>query len=269
MTQNHRAARHSPPLLFWTPCVMLGQASVNQLQEKLDPLAKRIEEIEENQADLSERLDEVDDRNVAMLNRLEAKQERMSRRLLDIERASKKLNLKISGLLTPSDGSLREKKDRMLNEFLDGLKTAGIATEAYRITPEHINLSRAIRIPGQPGLVLLIRLKSEEMRDHIYKNRTKMKIVRPRKIYINEDLTKEDSIKLSKARKEQKAGNLTSVWSYNGKVYARAGQSDPFCLSDATRVTPPSAAASQANSPPHAPLSTNGSELDANSDQDQ
>ena len=197
-----------------------------------------VDDLEATQADLSERIDEVDDKTNAAVNKVEAKQEKLERKLLELERASKRLNFKIFGLLTPSEGTLREKKDLMLNEFLAGLRTAGISTESYQITADDISMSRAIRIPGQPGLVLLIRLKEDSVRDHIYKKRTQMKIVRPRKIYINEDLTKEDSIKLSKARKEMQNGRFTSVWSFNGKVYVRASNdTDPFCISDSTMAT--------------------------------
>ena len=62
-----------------------------------------------------------------------------------------------------------------------------------------------------------------------------MKIVRLRKIFINEDLTNEESIKLSKARKDMQNGRFSSVWTFNGKVYVRANNdADPFCLSNSS-----------------------------------
>ena len=141
------------------------------------------------------------------------------------------MNFKITGLITPQDGTLSEKRDRMIEEFLAALQTGGI----QNVTASDIAMSRVIKVPGQNGLVLMIKLKEEDTRDRIYSKRTRVKIVGipERKLYINEDLTKEDASKLSKARRELKNGSYTSVWTYYGKVYAKVSQDGtPLCLSD-------------------------------------
>ena len=136
--------------------------------------------------------------------------------------------MKITGLATPNDGSLKDKKKTMMGEFLAALTSSGLEG----ITEDDIALSRAIKIPGQTGLVLMVKIKQDEVKDKIYAKRTRIQSGE-KKLYINEDLTKEDAIKLNKARKAMREGEYLSVWTYGGKVFAKMSErGTPLCLSD-------------------------------------
>ena len=164
------------------------------------------------------------------------RQEAIDRRLQELERQQKKLNLKISGLATPTEGLSKTRERRHhLDEFLGYLSTAGIPN----VRSSDNTMTRVIKIPGQPGQVLLIRFAQEDVRDRVYAGRTRMKMFleQGKRIFINEDLTKADALKLNNARKDLKAGRLSSVWTFNGKVFAKAGTNpNPFCISDSTLV---------------------------------
>ena len=136
-------------------------------------------------------------------------------------------------MTTPTEGTMVEKRQAMLTQFLTDLVTAGIGSEDRRITANDLSMTTLIRIPGSTGLVLLVRVKDYDTRDLVYAKRTRVKIIEDRKIYINEDLTREDADKLTEARKAMKEGRYTSVWSNNGKVYVRTDpDTTPFCVSD-------------------------------------
>ena len=141
-------------------------------------------------------------------------------------------NLKISGLPSPTDeADLVTRRDIMVNTFLNRLNRAAIKD----IAKTDIQTARVIKVPGQTGHVLQIKLISEVIKDRIYRNRTQLKMFRAddEKIFINEDLLKVDSIKFSNARKAQREGRWESVWTFHGKVYARNSESTrPTCLSD-------------------------------------
>ena len=89
-----------------------------------------------------------------------------------------------------------------MTEFPEALKTTGIAI----VLRLNIRMACTIQIPAQSGWALLVWFTSDEVCDNVFKQRTKLKIL-PAKIYINEDLIKDDAQKLSRARVGLKEGH--------------------------------------------------------------
>ena len=120
----------------------------------------------------------------------------------------------------------------MLARFLQNLELEGIKG----VTTDDIAYSRIIKVPGnsQNQAILLIRFRNEEKRNHVYKLRTKLKLLTNQKMFVNEDLLKDDAQLFNKAQQEVKDKKLHSVWTLVGCVWAKSSErGQAFCLSDA------------------------------------
>ena len=95
---------------------------------------------------------------------LQNEQYHIKKQLLDLERAHRACNLKLSGLPTPPDeATISQKRDAMVQASLDRVQRTGIRG----ITQDDIQMARVIKVLGQAGLVLQICLVNEAIKDRI------------------------------------------------------------------------------------------------------
>ena len=211
----------------------LGISSgLEDLKRRFDPVVEKLQSLEHRQDLQDTKIMNIEETCSSKFLEVRNKQHGLNKRLLDLERAQRSCNLKISGLPTPpNDADLPQMRDHMVDSFIDRVVRAGLRD----VSKEDIATARVVRVQGQPGPVLQIKLANEAVKDKIYNNRKLFKMFRGEneQIYVNEDLLKVDAAKMSKARKEMKDGRWASVWSFHGKVFAKAPNADrPTCLSD-------------------------------------
>lgn len=109
-------------------------------------------------------------------------------------------------------------------EIINEAGIQGIAAEDFvavnRITPA-----------GQSQF-LLARMRTPSLKAKIYSQRTKFKQCMAR-IYVNEDLTREDAAIFKKARMRVKEGILHSCWSMEGIIFGKASpEGKPFQIKE-------------------------------------
>jgi hypothetical protein len=151
-------------------------------------------------------------------------------KLRNFDRQHRASNLKITGLNlqypAAQKGETRQNlqdliKDKIMNTFTE----AGI--DGFH--REDIVNVQTIKSPGQPSSYLL-KLTNENRKLHLYRQRTKLKNCTTR-VYMNEDLTPYDSKLFKMGRDQVKNEKLTSVWTLNGRVYAKKEvNGKPFLL---------------------------------------
>jgi hypothetical protein len=97
--------------------------------------------------------------------------------------------------------------------------------------PQQICSATSVKIPGLENRIL-IKLCSEKAKINIFSQKKLLKSL-PYKLFINEDLTKEDGKKFKKAREQVKQGILFSTWTKGGKVFGKSSpKGSPFHISD-------------------------------------
>jgi hypothetical protein len=151
-------------------------------------------------------------------------------RLRNLERSYRASNLKISGINLKSPATSNEEPKPNLHELLKN-KVMETFSEAGidGLHKEDIINIQTMKTPGQPNTMIL-KLINESKKLHLYRQRTKLKNCATR-VFMNEDLTPYDSKIFKLGRDQVKADKLFSVWTLNGRVYAkREAHGKPFLL---------------------------------------
>jgi hypothetical protein len=100
------------------------------------------------------------------------------------------------------------------------------------ISKEDISLCQKIKVPGSDTNILLVKMASESAKNSLYAQRSKLRLCKS-KIFMNEDLTKEDATLFKKAREDRKKGKLYSVWSKHGLIWGKTSETgQAFLLSE-------------------------------------
>jgi hypothetical protein len=185
------------------------------VNEALTPIKEKIEALEITSTSNHTQVQEE-------LEKLRNKQEEIDNKLKILDRNSRASNLKFYGVpLKPHDGGNLESS--YVNSLLDVFTEAGIQDISDR------DFSRVTKVtpPGQSSF-LIVRMSSEQSKKKLYSQRTKLKNC-VSKIFMNEDLTREDTAIHKKARKDVKDGLLHSCWTQGGLVYAKTSPEEkPF-----------------------------------------
>jgi hypothetical protein len=173
------------------------------------------------------------------------KMDEIQTRLLAIERAHKASNIIIIGLpevppVPNNDSSVVSTDDvaasstpesriqnRLILHIIDFLTRAGMSD----ICPAQFDSVTTIKSQGASNR-LLVRMKQERYKINIYKQKKLLKNL-PQKIYLNEDLTKEDDKIFRKTRQHVKEGIIYSAWTKGGVVYAKTTpDSTPYAVTE-------------------------------------
>lgn len=122
--------------------------------------------------------------------------------------------------LVPASQGARPKTpiSSYLNSLMKVLQEAGIDS----IQAEDIATCQKITISGETDNkhFLLVKMTSEKAKSLLCSQRNKLKTCKQR-IYMNEDLIKEDANLFMKAREDIKKGKLHSAWMRNGLVWGK------------------------------------------------
>jgi hypothetical protein len=188
--------------------------------ETLKPFQEKIEDLDDDLTSVRESLTDY-------RHKIDTKCNNQDKRIRELERLTKSRNLRITGLV-PQQGQTN--KDRYSPSLDNVLTEAGINDISSADVEEFITIN--IPAPDGNNQTVLLKFGSEAKRDRLYSQRTKLKNCTAR-YYINEDLTKGDSLIFKRTRKEVKDGTLHSCWTRNGQVWAKASDSGkPFVVTE-------------------------------------
>jgi hypothetical protein len=224
----------------------LKPSLLEEVQQQLNPVIQQVE-------GLSMDLDTKTNVNSKEIKKMSKKHDEVKARLLSLERSQKACNLILIGLPdfphapnTPENEVENEagKQDeatasstaiisssstemRYISRIYEVLSQAGMQD----IAQEHICSASIIKIPGQPQRILF-RLNSIKSKINIFKQKKLLKSL-PFRVYLNEDLTKEDGRIYKKSREQVKDGLIFSTWTKGGIVFAKKSEnSKPFEVLD-------------------------------------
>jgi hypothetical protein len=150
----------------------------------------------------------------------------ISDKMRSLDRSFRGCNLLVFGLPDPpvdTEGvSIQDKYIKTFHQILNEANFEGVSQSDFLG-------STRVTSPSKNNFIIF-RLSSPEKKNQIFSQRTKLKGLTHR-IFINEDLTREDAAIFKRARSEQKNGKLSSVWTRDGKVWGKATDSGkPFVI---------------------------------------
>ena len=173
--------------------------------------------------ELYEKIDSFTDRVTSLtidLAAKEAKIEALTTRVESLEaeadrqeQYSRRPNLRFQGVPESTEGSTDQKIVRLVNE--SPLAVSDIE-RSHRLGPPKDRDGRDRTRP------VIVRFRSERLRDTVYRARTKLKahnLQQPdARIFVNEDLTARRATLAFLARQAKKAKRITDSWTADGKV---------------------------------------------------
>jgi DNA repair exonuclease SbcCD ATPase subunit len=192
-------------------------SAVKPLQEKIKQLEEKIEGM------LMEAQNNIEEQN-EKIQQLNKKVQSLSKGVTNISRQNKRLNLKVCG------DNLEIQGGNKVASMLVILGQAGI----QNVKENDISSLDKVSVPGKDNknTYWLIKMKSESAKTNLYSQRTKLKNAE-KKIFLNEDLTKEDAIIFRKARQRVKDGLLQSTWTWGGVVFGKCdANGKPFQIEE-------------------------------------
>jgi hypothetical protein len=158
--------------------------------------------------------------------KIQKEQEDLQQKLVIMDRNNRLSNLKFFGVPLKFDDGI-SRHDSYSNSIMQVLQDAGITD----IKAEDFCSIMKITPSGQPSF-LLAKISSIKQKMKLYTQRTKLKNCTT-KVYMNEDLTKDDGLIYKKARKDVKEGVLHSCWTLGGLVYGKSSpEGKPFQIKD-------------------------------------
>jgi hypothetical protein len=189
-----------------------------EIQKMVVPLNKKMETISDKVDFLESDFEAKNEDLTGRIKLMETEFEQSKTNLLDLERKIKACNLKISGLDTPPASNLTERQSTFKEIFMKKIKEAEIkGVELSDLSSVHFGKGH-----DSKNFVILT-MSNEQAKNILYFQRTKLKKLEG-KIYINEDLTKEDSRIYRKTREEVKQKKLFSTWTHHGKVFGKLSE---------------------------------------------
>ena len=178
--------------------------------------------------ELYEKIDSFTDRVTSLtidLAAKEAKIEALTTRVESLEaeadrqeQYSRRPNLRFQGVPESTEGSTDQKIIRLVNECM-GLSPPLAVSDierSHRLGPPKDRDGRDRTRP------VIVRFRSERLRDTVYRARTKLKahnLQQPdARIFVNEDLTARRASLAFLARQAKKAKRITDSWTADGRV---------------------------------------------------
>ena len=154
----------------------------------------------------------------------------LEERINELERQNRQKYLRIVGLALSTTSEVLQflkKKAELVSHFITLCKGCDVQDIDIQDTVS----STLLKIPGSnQHECLLIELQTVQKKMTLYKQRTLLRKCNQH-VYINEHLTK---VKI-RSRSDVKSGKLSSTWTMNGQVWAKATKrSKAFCVSEDT-----------------------------------
>ena len=157
----------------------------------------------------------------AKLNEKEVETSNLSKRLEELEQNSRLNSLRIEGMPETKDENTDEQVIQLARETL-----------GVELKPEDIDYSyrigKAIQNTDQlkKSRPIIVKFSSYNACRKVYKCKVKLRNIKDKKIYINEDLTK-TRLELSyQARQLVKKGKYKNTWTADGKVFLLKGENE-------------------------------------------
>lgn len=194
----------------------------DSIEVAIAPINDKIEQIEATQHECKVKQDQASQN----LEKMSKAQIDMQSKIREMERSLKACNVIFHGVSIINDDN--QPRDTLLKlsvmKIINDVNIEGIL-------PEHIVSINKITPAGKPAF-LMVRMSSPDLKKKLYTQRTKLKNCSDR-VYINEDLTKEEATIFKRARQQVKQGTLHSCWSSDGLIYAKTStDGKPFQLRD-------------------------------------
>jgi hypothetical protein len=210
---------------------MIQKTITSELDKQLRPITDRIEVLEADidcQIKTSKKCHEnlVKDQSI------------MNTKIRQLERDIRAANLKFVGVpilpeneITKDLGNIKITPQlKYAKSIMKVISEAGIEN----IQETDIGTIQKINIPGNASnsSILIVKMSSEGAKATLYAQRTKLKNCSS-KIFLNEDLTREDATVFKKAREEVKKGKLFTAWTKSGLVWVKTSETGkPFQISE-------------------------------------
>ena len=179
-----------------------------ELENKIDNLTKKIDSLTKLDESKNLRLNDLEKR----ISTLEANADRQ-------EQYSRRPNLRVQGLEEKGEG---ENTDRIMIQLINDTLAVVPPLEIEDIERSH-RLGPKTNKDGQPRTrPVIVRFRSERVRDTVYRARTKLKIHnnenRGNAIYINEDLTAFRASLAYLTRDLKKTKRINDCWTSQGNI---------------------------------------------------
>lgn len=192
---------------------LFNPAINSKIDGALEPVIERLDAIElSNSLNSGELFDKID--------QLDKAKKKLQDKVLDLERQSRALNVRVSGLTPPNGSSDEQIIDHLCGQLsvanFSDINKSDILSVTKILTPGPTSG------PNQPS-TYLFRLISEKSKLNILTQRKKLKTAN-NKLFINEDLTKEHALIYKHTRDQVKNGKLFATWVKNGQIWAKTSE---------------------------------------------
>jgi hypothetical protein len=208
---------------FMTESLALVNSKIEVLQTDFN---NRIGEIQAKTESLTIDLQTTTGPISTKVDKLQKSQDEIQAKLHSLDRASKSCNLRIHGVQLKAQEGLST-QENLVDSIMEVIKEAGV------IGVKNTDFENITRItPAGQQMFLLAKMTSPNLKKKLYTQRTKFRRCTSR-IFINEDLTKSDSIIFKKARAQVKQGVLHSCWSTDGLIFGKSSpEGKPFQIKE-------------------------------------
>lgn len=206
--------------ILWPKITSYVDSTIKPVQDKLEDLDLDVENLKEEVANLK-------------MNQ-HSKDSALHSRVMELERQVRSNMLRVSGLepspLPPDSDSQPTLHDRYSLAMISLAEEAGISG----LKVDDFMEFNKINIPSVTGASSVVSIKffSVDKRNMLYKQRKLFKNCK-NKVFLNEELTRQDALAFKKARRQVKEGLLSACWTSRGCVWGKTGpESKPFPIKD-------------------------------------
>lgn len=179
------------------------EASVQVMSDKYDEILSHITEQKQDIKDLKRRVEKIENANK------KDELSKMKTELHELEWRSRRLNLEFHGVPKTDGEDLLNK----VNEVARSLDVS--ALNISDVAAIHRLPSKSDRTPG-----IIVRFVSQLTRDLWLSRKARLRTI-GNKLYINENMTKQNRELLAKAKDWAKSADFTYVWHKDGKIFVR------------------------------------------------
>lgn len=204
-----------------------------ELKVEQQALAQSLEFAHGNIADLKKQLNDETTKNVKLASENEALQSKnaalertlqdLEMRLVYMEQYSRKSNLEIQGVIRKDDESITEIISKVGSAISEPIDDTDIEA-CHRVPTRNADRSH-----------IIVQFKSRTKRDTVLKKAKKTRLTNSdlglentTPVYVNEHLCPAQKKLLAMAVKKKHEHHWKSVWSFNGKIFAKEGDDSPI-----------------------------------------
>jgi hypothetical protein len=190
-----------------------------ELSSRITFLQARTESIEITSQD---KIDSITSKVV----KIQKCQDELLAHLHTLDRNSRNCNIKFHGVQVKSHEG-KTNHENLVISIMDNINEAGVTGIKEGDFDSVIKITPAGQVP-----FLLARMKTSNLKKKLYSQRTKFRQCSQR-IFVNEDLTKNEATVFKKARTQVKDGTLHSCWSMDGLIYGKTSpDGKPFKIKE-------------------------------------